>query len=471
MDQLLGLDMQQIFSAGDAPAHWQHQVVDKMGWLDGLQRDSDWVDTGFLQQSPDLLTGPLFGTLLAELTQSIVPTTVPESEASVPRRTSSKQPPKLWGKSRPNPAPRPNAARKPSTNNNKSAGMAMTSARTQHQGPVPEQLPAEIDRTLLHHLAGNSTEARVPNVSKHPRFNKQNVRSDSVSAPPMLNERQNVRSDSVSAPPALNERQAVRSDSVSAPPTLNEQQAMPTLYLQSVARRVKMSIHKYGRSSSLTLPIREKVPRQSSPDDNWLLTSQGSLPLNGPTVSVKLLAHLLTLSGGRRGDRLPSGIKSGESAGLAQSSGHPQPGAPIPVPTAGGTKPTFSQPAKGSALPTRELTANNPDALVRGEDRPGSIRGPHPGQPLNVNDRQSLHPAPPDRPEHISPPQGAPMLPILDPTSDVIEPPAVSPLTAVFNRRETRAATEITNSDDLPSLSAKIKRILDEEARRYGIDV
>ena len=130
------------------------------------------------------------------------------------------------------------------------------------------------------------------------------------------------------------------------------------------------------------------------------------------------------------------------------------------------------EPAQDSALLTRELIANKPDAMVRGEDSPGSIRRPHPGKPLNGNDRQSLRPAPPDRPERIAPPLGVPTLPILDPTPDVIEPPTVSsPLTAVFNRHESGAATEITNGDDLQSLSARIKRILDEEARRYGIDV
>jgi hypothetical protein len=45
------------------------------------------------------------------------------------------------------------------------------------------------------------------------------------------------------------------------------------------------------------------------------------------------------------------------------------------------------------------------------------------------------------------------------------------PLASATIRRETQQEQEVSGEDDLVELSAKIKRILDEEARRYGIDV
>ncbi len=68
----------------------------------------------------------------------------------------------------------------------------------------------------------------------------------------------------------------------------------------------------------------------------------------------------------------------------------------------------------------------------------------------------------------VMPPQAAPNLPNLGPPRQVWEP--IPPLATGMIRQKVRAAQDTTGAD-LQELATQVKRILDEEARRYGIDV
>lgn len=69
----------------------------------------------------------------------------------------------------------------------------------------------------------------------------------------------------------------------------------------------------------------------------------------------------------------------------------------------------------------------------------------------------------------IAPPIVAPSLPPLLPSHEVGVPsPSIASAVAQQSAREQEM---LAAEDDLAELAAKVKRILDEEARRYGIDV
>ena len=71
------------------------------------------------------------------------------------------------------------------------------------------------------------------------------------------------------------------------------------------------------------------------------------------------------------------------------------------------------------------------------------------------------------RDERIAPPATRPTLPPLLPSQTVGLP--TPPVAATIARQG--AWVEASAEDDLDVLAAQIKRILDEEARRHGIDV
>lgn len=72
-------------------------------------------------------------------------------------------------------------------------------------------------------------------------------------------------------------------------------------------------------------------------------------------------------------------------------------------------------------------------------------------------------------PARIAPPAVAPSLPPLLLPQTVSEPPLTVGTATV--RQEARQEAVAVAEKDLSVLATKIKRILDEEARRYGIDV
>jgi hypothetical protein len=72
-----------------------------------------------------------------------------------------------------------------------------------------------------------------------------------------------------------------------------------------------------------------------------------------------------------------------------------------------------------------------------------------------------------ESPFRIAPPAVATSLPPLVSPQVADKPPSPAAILLGAARNEEAAATE----DDLSALAAKIKRILDEEARRHGIDV
>ncbi len=89
-----------------------------------------------------------------------------------------------------------------------------------------------------------------------------------------------------------------------------------------------------------------------------------------------------------------------------------------------------------------------------------------PGQSQSVNYPAGAQAYPPPR---IAPPAVASALPALRPPQQAYEP--VTPVAASTARHGAQQEESKTPPAELDELAVKIKRILDEEARRYGIDV
>jgi hypothetical protein len=91
-----------------------------------------------------------------------------------------------------------------------------------------------------------------------------------------------------------------------------------------------------------------------------------------------------------------------------------------------------------------------------------------PGLEMRSSEAELKTSAPPVEQPEVDPPQVAPDFPQLAPLQRSVA--SLLPLgPAAGQKAESRL--EAVTEEDMRELSAKIKRILDEEARRYGIDV
>jgi hypothetical protein len=397
-----------VFSAGRGPGHWRRSLECSVTQVAEIRRVTRWIEANTLAP-PKLCQEPLLGRSLSALTKSEV--------AHPPETLPELSPPKT------SKAPIPETSLKHDREHCPVEEKTKPPAaqRSRRETALPHRLAPSVSRSHLEKLAGSDA---APKGSDQPQR--------CVPEPP-------AKPKLKTAPPA-------------APDPVKEQE-----WLQRRVRRVECDLAPKKGAPSRDHPPRPSPTKPPGPPQDAPLIEQWAKPLQGETAPPDLLTRLVS-----QVVEKPDQVEQ-ESAVKTSS--------PVPAQTVGGTDPTFRQPAVGSAVATRELVTNKPDTMVRGEDSPGSIKRPSTVTAPEVNGGKREGHALLDRPERIAPPLDATTLPILDATPDVIEPPPMSPLKAVFNRRETDAAKETAGEDHLQLLSAKIKRILDEEARRYGIDV
>jgi hypothetical protein len=186
--------------------------------------------------------------------------------------------------------------------------------------------------------------------------------------------------------------------------------------------------------------------RRSSPDlpelnEPLSLASQWALPFNGPSVSTALLTRLISVTEAevdssdreeQRGEtsRRSSGSTSSNSS-VFEDTEHANPDSQMGGPTLGKNSQAAFQPAVSGGM---EETMDEVESSIR-----------------------------------IKPPTVTPSLPPLIPSRMLNREPSPA---AVSIQQETKQARGVTETeDDLNELAIKIERILNEEARRHGIDV
>ena len=209
-------------------------------------------------------------------------------------------------------------------------------------------------------------------------------------------------------------------------------------WLRDLAKRVRGSLLQ-EEHDELSAPLHTSSTSQPRLGETVSLADQWALPLNGPPASEDLLGRLVS-------------VRADEGDGSDRKVHH-------------------------NAVPGGPSAIGSPDQLAASAtDHTGLWHML--GAKATGNSQAGIQPTVADMenmggesesPFRIAPPAVATSLPPLVSPQVADKPPSPAATAIVLGaaRNEEAAATE----DDLSALAAKIKRILDEEARRHGIDV
>jgi hypothetical protein len=206
----------------------------------------------------------------------------------------------------------------------------------------------------------------------------------------------------------------------------------------------------------------------SAPDDSdaALLLDQWTTPLAGPTVATSLLKEIANLRSTSNDSVIPPKLKQARAHSdvatrslpeLSDFSGQPDNTVTRKRYVGAETRPG-SKHCEGDDLP--EQYGPRIPADVNSWQSPWSLES----SALAVG-YENARPSP----LRIAPPTLTPSLAPL--TSPPTSGEAVLPIAAVTTRQGGRAGEALARGDDLSVLAVQIKRILDEDARRHGIDV
>lgn len=418
-----------MLAGGKGPAYWQQrQLAQSLVGLKAVQQICAWVNdwpVGY----PRLHSGPFLGECLAGLTASMT-----DSSQSAVETTQPSQPlhgwPDRW-RNLSNRESQPHSRAILSRNSFSSAQSARilpkpTRAKRSLQMPEklqysargaaltspPSQLQPRIDPLRLRQLAGPFDVGQSPKSSYGLRFPKASKKG----AVKLSNQQRSVSRDWT----YLFARQA-----------------------QAVFNQAGLDLLRVSTSDSPDPPLLQAASA---------LAEQWAVPLAGPSASFELLASLAGMS------RRHGGISTSESGAESRSES---------ASTFGRYRVSGSKLLHDSfAIAQQDNQKSNPVAPQTNKNIQENfltVSSPETSAELPKNT------ANPEVSTHISPPLTASPLPQLQPPQ-IARVPAPTIATATI-RQEAEQEPITADTEDLSDLAAKIKRILDQEARRHGIDV
>jgi hypothetical protein len=393
------------------PAYWQRQMVERTSWLKNLQFTCTWVET-VNTIPPRLNNEPLLGRCLTMPIDQV--STLPTLDSAETRIEPLRYPwtGDLARRDRPPVPSLPNFSPRPTTakqRNQISGGLGFSSGEATRSQP-PALFPSQLEPQADRTLLS--------------RLAAETIVSEGLNQPSgtMLN----------GFPPP---RDAVM---LPVPPA-------PTVHpnwQRDLVRRVRRSLNQNRAAAFLGPEFAPPEPLESGAEES-LLADQWVSPLSGQVASSDLLAHLVSLPGSGQGDSR-SRVKAGSANQTKAGSSPQQPLARrSPSPVAG------ESPGSSTATSTGVI--------------PQRVKKPILSENL---------------PESDSGIAAASQSPIELPTvrtslSNLLPPQEVATFGTEVASAMLRwdASKEETGEEDLSLMADQIKRILDEEARRHGIDV
>lgn len=445
-------------AGGRAPVYWQRELERSKARLDALRRSSGWVES-LVADAPVLHDEPLMGRCLAVLTDRIG-----TLASQKPQVTRLKRPRSPWSV-------------QPLQMDREMVSARHGSAEAQERGPQRSSAPLwslapRAGGELLSRLAGETPRVEGANPPLRPAIREPREPLGSRSgiassnSPGEATNKGSLRGVDQRAGHSLRQDQlhelhgsglgprprrglagghARRLDPKTTRELLSPPEASPSIcrrlpphhdWLRNVAQRTAALIRQDG--------IGLDASRRALADRPWLdqapaLADQWAIALNGPSVSADLLARLADLF---IGDTDGSPRKVGAGSASQSSTGTRSPGPSVAQ--AVGEAPSWQM---------LGLAVNQGETAVFGSEV-GSRMG-------DVGDRPELH-------AELNPPAVASSLPPLIPPQVVGVP--VPPVATAIARQGSRTEAA-SDEEDLSALADRIKRILDEQARRHGIDV
>lgn len=411
-----------IFAGGQAPSIWQRDLTRHATWISKLEFVSAWIKT-LAGTEARLMVGPLMGYSLEELTEhGFLDSTEMLPETPLPMRFADISAGFFRQRERALTTPDTPLPVKPS--------IRESGPQPSHDRMLPpRQLESSVKREFLSSLAGETARAYVTKYPQRQRFwASQPTRNRSALLP-------QVDSDEVTG--------------------------LAREWLDTQTQRVERTLCQHNLAPKPTKRRDKELPPDSShPETTDSLAAQWALPLPGQAAPAELLIHLVSE---------PENHSNGASSkrGTETKSRHslsPQPmvnegsdgvwDVPVPLVFSQSTPPRDKSQGAWFTQPSLH-TSKEAGALIA----PSSAND----QTIDIDGEQGLAAA-------SAPSQEAPMLPALHPRRKAGEP--VLPQASDFVKPETKQVEVASGEEkELNDLSAQIKRILDEEARRHGIDV
>jgi hypothetical protein len=430
-----------VFGGGKAPACWSRDLARKTAGLTTMQQGGAWVEE-FGAIRLKLCEGPLLGYTLAALTQQAGQTRESQLEPHRPGKARFSQWEKALERNQNRDTTRTRgvsgsrigvpdyslAAKRKASKETRSASVAKT----------PSQLQAQADRSLLSRLAGNkyTFEGAEPRLAGSSPMN----RKDNVAFGGM--EQEPTRSFSATEKTPFS---SVCRDSAS-------QQDWLSRLLQRVGR---VMTPKQPDTTGMTKRAQDdaQIPGQS-----LSLQEQWAMLLDGTCVSLDLLNRFAK-------EDIPAGKGSSERVQRRSSVGQ-QTSLRNPLPL---------RPDMLSVLSDRwigwqgETADGDHDLEPRIEPLEPTREDASFVAPEAHLSKQQRHSASESKSStQISPSTITPVIPsLLPPRRAGVQPLPAAAATA----RQGADDGAMMATDDLDVLAAKIKQILDEQARRHGIDV
>ena len=400
------------FQAGQAPTCWQKQIGRTASRVHMVASACAWLEKLAITR-PQLRTTPLLGRCLEAVANQEPPVV-----AEVPVAAS-----------KPSRAPTTTPVQKASP---ASPSTSSEVGRRRWQGAAPHDRtqprpaltgPKRADRTLLHRLAGQAVAQRQP------------PKSAPVALPPTAK---------VQPVPAFEPAQAKAS--------LSEQ------VTQRAARRLRGQSNKMLPTQTVWASSNDETAHSLTAKVAWL-AQQWAQPLHGPRAAAAQLHYWAQRQPqGEAPQSAPKRTSAANPAALAEPTNAR---APIPDVAPNRSADRLGAPSAEAAPPNRDpgVNAQFGSTLANQKtaaERTGPFNAPS-AEDMDLTDGAPL----------VAPPQIAQKLPKLTaPHSPDLAP---TPIAAATARQG--ALSNLLSDDDLSGLAANIKRILDAEARRYGIDV
>lgn len=426
---------------GRAPVCWQRELARTAARLDVLRRACAWVDE-IVTVYPRLRDEPLLGNCLAVLAAEVAHPAEAESEVARRVREGPTGSAASAAREQRSASDRGRLTRRSAFG--PSADLLTVHPQTPYRpgesrphnvGPDLTGVPRQAGLALLRRLVGERAQSHQvepprgspimsPGVGRaHRRSDRPQakVRRDVPSLQPM-----NFREQSSEPPTETRRHPSTQPRSGAHEPTASR------AWRIGLARR---AVHAFRRTNLFSLTPGEQ--------GEAFLARIWSAPIAGQTAPPELLTGPVRLS-------QPNG-------GASRSDGHDITSHPSPD----SQRSNPPSPANDAGARTRRAINLVP---LRGEDK----------ESLSPLGEDGHHCAPEDIPitngwiERVAPPTMFPLLlPLIPPQVVGVPVPPVATATA----RQGAWAEAMAADDDLDVLAAKIKRILDEEARRHGIDV
>ena len=409
-----------VLRGGQAPRVFKRELSCLTEGVGTMPRRCDWVRE-IVETHPRLLSEPLLGTSLAAVTATGVVRSESNDEATDERLTS----PRIGSNRRKDIGTEPAAFAK--RDQIRSPAVRSEQSRGTRQIESVSQLPRRAHDSLLRRAAPeNNAENQISATLSLPSHG--HSRSPSVNSSPQI-----TRSEWLKV---VADRAAKKwiGDWV-FPPT--RKYSSPAVESNRGDRSHTPEVATNTQDGTVS-PSPQTVETVSLPslNDNWLLS------IGGQQASPQLLTSLVNQA--RNDWDMPEQIRrSKESPNRVAS--------------------------EPRSLSSPDPRAKRPPAVSDGPDlsRPSKLERQSPSLPANQNFSSTLAPA--ISSEEFAPTVLTPDLSPLLPPASVASPP-ISAAADTARRIAWRDEVEASGTD-LTVLAAQMKRILDEEARRHGIDV